>query len=101
MSEVCHDVSKEPSLQPECMESCFLSVIAIGYKGFKFLGVVSSNLLVLTPEYLTLTLFRTDQTLTVSIKVRSAEHTKSELMRLNVQVLALLCFPPLEHGCLP
>ena len=37
-----------------------------------------------------------DQTPTASMKVQSAEHMKSEFVRSSMQVLALLCFPPLE-----
>ena len=93
MSEVCHDVSKEPSLQP--LSGKLLSLCTWNWNDGAWLyirlpvfGVVGSNLFfdiqIFNPRFLTLMLLQTNQTLTTSMKVQSAEHMKSELMRLNM-----------------
>ena len=99
MSETCHDVSKEPSLQPLRGESLSLRTcnwddgarLDIKASGF---WVVGFNPLFLISEYLTFMLLRTDLTLTASMNVPSAEHVKSEFVRLNKQASVLSCSPP-------
>ena len=105
MSELCHDVSKESSLQPLSGESLSLracnrddgaqlDIKASGFWGGRFQSSFSMS------TYLTLMLLRTDQTPTASIKVQSAKHTKREFVRSTMRVLAFCFFHLWRHGYL-
>jgi len=93
MSEVCHDVSTEPLLQPlSCellsLKSCNWDVgVRLDMRPLDF-GVVGFNLLFLIWEYLILMPL---QTLTISVNVWSAVSMKRGFIKLNIQVIVPYC----------
>ena len=99
MSEVCHDVSKEPSLQPLSGESLSLrtcnrddgarvDIKASGFWGGRF----QSSFFDVNP-------YAPSNQSNPYCQHEGAKrwaYRKSKFVRSSMQVLALLCFPPLE-----
>ena len=99
MSEVCHDVSTEPPLQPLSGESLSLRTANqdVGARlDIKASGILSLNLLFLMLEYLTLMPFQTVVIPIASMKLQSAVSMRRECERWNMVILVLLFFQLLE-----
>ena len=99
MSDVCHDVSTEPPLQPLSGESLSLRTANqdVGARlDIKDSGVLRLNLLFLMLEYLTLMPLQTVVIPIASMKLRSAVSMRRECERWNMVILVLLFFQLLE-----
>ena len=101
MSEVCHDVSTEPPLQPLRGESLSLrtanQMLVLAWTS-RLLdsGVLGLNLLFLMLECLTLMPLQTVVIPIASMKLRNAVSMRRECERWNMVILVLLFFQLLE-----